>query len=138
MHARIDLFLAGVLVLAVAVCARHPSARVRIVQPHQGDTLTTSDVRVVLETQGVEIIPAVEKRPGTGHHHLFLDTDLTPPDDTIPKGVTGIIHLGRGQTEFTFTDVPPGAHRVIAEVADGDHIPLKPLVVDTVRFVVRR
>ena len=138
MHARIDLFLAGALVLAVAVCARHPSARVHILQPHNGDTLTTSDVRVVLEAKGVEIIPAVEKRPGTGHHHLFLDTDLTPPNDTIPKGATGIIHLGRGQTEFTLTDVAAGAHRLIAVVADGDHIPLKPLVVDTVRFVVQR
>ncbi len=138
MRARIAPFLTGVLALVVAGCARHPSARVHILQPHEGDTLTTSDVRVVLEAKGVEIVPAVEKRPGTGHHHLFLDTDLTPPNDTIPKGVTGIIHLGRGQTEFTFTDVPEGAHRLIAEVADGDHIPLKPLVADTVRFVVRR
>ena len=138
MRTRIDLFVTGVLAVVAAGCARHPAARVRIVQPHQSDTLTTPDVRVVLEAQGVEIVPATEKRPGTGHHHLFFDTDLTPPDDTIPKGVTGIIHLGRGQTEFTFTDVPAGAHRLIAEVADGDHIPLKPLVVDTVRFMVRR
>ena len=95
-------------------------------------------MRVVLEAKGVEIVPAVEKRPGTGHHHLFLDTDLAPPNDTIPKEVTGIIHLGRGQTEFTLTDVAAGAHRLIAVVGDGDHIPLKPLVVDIVRFLARR
>ncbi len=138
MPSRLGLLLASALAFVLAASAAEKPARVRIVQPHNGDTVTTGDVRVVLEAQGVAIVPATEKRPGTGHHHLFLDTDLTPLNEKIPQGVSGIIHLGRGQSEFTFSDVPAGGHRLIAVVADGDHVPLQPPLVDTVRFVVKR
>lgn len=111
---------------------------VRIAEPEDGAVVPGPDVHVVLSAEGIEIVPATERRPGTGHHHLFIDTDLSPPDDTIPQGVTGIIHLGRGQTEFTIQRLAPGEHRVIALVADADHIPIKPLVADTVRFTVQR
>jgi hypothetical protein len=134
---RLGLLLPG-LAFLIAASAQRQSAHVRIVQPRDGDTLTTADVRVVLEAHGVEIVPATDQRPGTAHHHLFLDTDVTPPNEKIPQGVTGIIHLGRGQSEFTFTDVPAGRHRLIAVLADWEHVPLRPLVVDTVRFVVQR
>ena len=129
--------LAGV-VLMLAACRGQPAAAVRIVEPADGAALPGPSVRIVLETRGVPLAPAAEQRPGTAHHHLFLDTDLTPPGDTIPAGVTGIIHLGRAQTEFTFDSVAPGPHRVIAMLADAWHVPLKPLAVDTVRFTVGR
>lgn len=129
-------FVAAAFALLIAAFARQTPARVRIVQPKNGDTVKTTDVRVVLEAQGIEIAPAAEKRPGTGHHHLFLDTDPTPPDSMIPVGVSGIVHLGRGQSEYTFTGVAAGSHRLIAVVAGWDHVPIKPLVVDTIRFVV--
>jgi hypothetical protein len=105
-------------------------------EPADGATLTGPAVRVVLHAEGIELAPAAELRAGTAHHHLFLDTDLTPAADTIPAGVTGIIHLGRAQTEFTFDSVGPGEHRVIAMLADPWHVPTKPLAVDTVRFTV--
>jgi len=111
--------------------------KVRITSPQNNAVVTGTSVHVVLEAHGIEIAPASEERSGTAHHHLFLDTDLTPPDVKIPQGTTGIIHLGRGQTEFTFEKVAPGPHRLIAELADFNHIPLKPLAVDTVRFTVK-
>jgi hypothetical protein len=129
---------AGALALVIATCSRRPAARVQIVEPRDGDTVRSADVRVVLEAQGVEIAPATDTRPGTGHHHLFLDTDVTPLGEKIPQGVTGIIHLGRGQGDFTFTDVPAGNHRLIAVVADSAHVPLQPPVVDTIHFVSQR
>ena len=128
--------LAGVVVMAAA-CRGKPAVAVHIVEPADGATVAAPSVRVVLEATGIEIAPASQQRPGTAHHHLFLDTDLTPPDDTIPSGVRGIIHLGRAQTEFTLDSVAPGPHRVIALLADPWHIPLKPLVADTVRFTVQ-
>ena len=111
--------------------------KVRITSPPNNGVVMGSTVHVVLEAEGITIAPASEERPGTAHHHLFLDTDLTPPEVKIPQGTTGIIHLGRGQTEFTFDKVAPGPHRLIAELADFNHIPLKPLAVDTVRFTVK-
>jgi hypothetical protein len=114
-----------------------PAPQVRIVQPKQGATLTGKTVHVVLEAQGIEIAPAAEHRAGTAHHHLFLDTDLSAGDVGIPAGMPGIVHLGKGQSEYTFEAVTPGPHRLIALLADPNHVPLKPLVADTVRFTVK-
>jgi hypothetical protein len=94
-------------------------------------------VHVTLSASGVELAPAAEERPGTAHHHLFLDVDTGPLDQKIPAGVAGIIHLGRAQTEFHWDSVAPGAHRIIAVLADWQHVPLLPGVTDTVRFVVQ-
>ena len=112
------------------------AAKVKITAPARGATLS-GPVKVTLAATGVEIVPATDERPGTGHHHLFVDRDLTPVDDTMPRGVTGIIHLGRGQTEFVLDSLKPGPHRVIAVVGDSKHRPLKPFVADTVRFTVK-
>lgn len=111
-------------------------AKVKITAPANRATVSVP-VKITLEASGVEIVPATDERPGTGHHHLFVDRDLTPAGDTMPRGVTGILHLGRGQTEFVLDSLPPGRHRVIAVVGDWRHIPLKPLVVDTVWFTVK-
>lgn len=113
-----------------------PQAVVEIVGPAGGAVVEGPNVRVVLAARGVEIAPASEERPGTGHHHLFVDRDLTPLGDTIPSGVSGILHLGRGQTEFVLEGLAPGAHRVIALLADWAHVPLHPPAADTVEFTV--
>lgn len=137
MFGRAAVHHAGVLVIVLASCAKQPPAQVRITQPRDGDTVRAAAVPVVLEAQGVKIVPATDSSPGTAHHHLFLDTDVTPPRQKIPQGVTGVIHLGRGQSDFTFTEVAAGSHRVIAVLADWNHVPLDPQVVDTVEFVVQ-
>ena len=126
----------GAVLLPVAAPAQAAHPKVKIVAPANGATVS-GPVKVVLQASGVEIMPATVERPGTGHHHLFVDHDLTPLADTIPRGVTGILHLGRGQTEFVLDSLKPGPHRVIAVVADWKHVPLKPLVADTVRFTVK-
>lgn len=120
-----------------AACGRGEApVSVRIVEPEDGAVVPGPDVRVVLEAEGVEITDATVDRPGTAHHHLFVNRDLTPLEDTIPAGVTGILHLGRGQTEFVLTGLAAGEHRVIALLADKDHIPLGPPAADTIRFTV--
>ncbi len=112
--------------------------RVDIVEPTGGAIVDSRDVRVVLAVSGVEIAPASEERAGTAHHHLFIDRELGLPADTIPSGVTGIVHLGRGQTEFVIQGLGPGEHTVIAVLADWAHVPLQPLATDTVRFTVQQ
>ena len=127
---------AAALLPGVARAQATSGAKVKITAPPNGATVS-GPVKITLVTTGVEIVPATIERPGTGHHHLFVDRDVTPVNDTIPRGVTGIIHLGRGQTEFVLDSLKPGPHRVIAVVADWNHVPLKPLVVDTLRFTVK-
>lgn len=109
---------------------------VTITSPRNGTTVT-GPVTIKLQATGVRIVPATVEQPGTAHHHLFVDHDLTWISDTIPRGSPGIIHLGRGQTEFVLDSLTPGRHRVIAVLADWRHIPLNPLVSDTVTFTVR-
>ncbi|OLC74370.1 MAG: hypothetical protein AUH78_11225 [Gemmatimonadetes bacterium 13_1_40CM_4_69_8] len=134
---RLALALGAAAILpGVARTQATSGAKVKITAPPNGATVS-GPVKITLVATGVEIVPATIERPGTGHHHLFVDRDVTPVNDTIPRGVTGIIHLGRGQTEFVLDSLKPGPHRVIAVVADWNHVPLKPLVVDTLRFTVK-
>lgn len=114
-----------------------PAVTVTIVEPADGAEVDGPSLRVVLSASGIEIVPAGELQEGTGHHHLYLNADLTPADAPVPTMPNQIVHLGLGQSEWIFEDVPPGVHRIIAVVADGLHMPLQPWVVDTVFVTVR-
>ena len=125
----------AILVVACRGNSTHPA--VMIDAPTSGDTVRGTAVHVTLTAQGVPLAPAADEKPGTAHHHLFLDVDAGPLDQKIPAGVTGIIHLGRAQTEFHWDSVAPGTHRIIAVLADWQHVPLPGAATDTVRFVVQ-
>ena len=137
LRSQVRPLLASLVVVAFAACGDAEPASVQIVEPADGAVLTDGNVRVVLQAYGVEIAPASDARKGTAHHHLFVDRDVTPLRDTIPAGVLGILHLGRGQTEFVLEELEPGEHRVIALLADHSHVPLEPPPADTVRFTVQ-
>lgn len=125
--------------LAIVACSSEPATSdvtVTIDSPAEGDTITGTSVHFTLGATGIEIAPAVDARPETAHHHLYLDADFPQVEASIPMGVGGVVHLGQAQTEYTWENVPPGAHRVIAVLADPGHIPLRPWVTDTVNFVV--
>lgn len=112
------------------------SGAVSFAQPMDGAEVMGSTVEIVLETTGISVVEAGVMDPGTGHHHLFLDADVSPMGEVIPAGVDGIIHKGDGTSVHTLEGVAPGEHRLIAVVADGVHIPLDPLVTDTIFFTV--
>jgi hypothetical protein len=109
---------------------------VTITFPTDGAVVDGPTVTVELAST-VPIVPAGEMTPGTGHHHLYLDADLTEVDVPVPTVEGSIVHMGDASSSFTFEGVSAGSHRLIAVVADGAHIPLQPLVVDTVEFTVR-
>lgn len=113
-----------------------PIGAVSILDPADGTDLMGSSVTVHLSVQGFPIVPAGDMTPGTGHHHLFLDADVTPAGQPIPTVEGSVVHMGNGASEYTFENVPAGQHRLIAVVADGAHVPLQPLVTDTVTFTV--
>lgn len=112
-------------------------ATVEITAPADGSTVDGPSVTVRLDASGVRIVQAGDTTSGTGHHHLYLDDDLTPAGQPVPTVPGRIIHMGDGSAEYVFDDVAPGEHRLIAVVADGVHVPLQPWVVDTVTFTVR-
>lgn len=110
---------------------------VTIVEPRDGAVLDGPTVRVVLETRGLMVVPAGDATPGSGHHHLFLNDDVSPDGLPIPFEEGRVVHLGDGSSEYTLQGLEPGEHRLIAIVGDALHVPLVPAVTDTVRFQVR-
>jgi hypothetical protein len=108
---------------------------VTIVTPMDGALINGNEITVTLSST-VEIVPAGDLTPGTGHHHLYLNADLTPPDQPVPTVPGSIVHMGDASSSFVFENVEPGNYRLIAVVADGVHVPLQPWVVDTVEFTV--
>ena len=108
--------------------------RVTIITPMPG-VQTGSTVTVTLSST-VDILPAGDLTPGSGHHHLFLDADVSEAGVPVPSVPGSIVHMGDASKTYVFEDVPAGAHRIIAVIADGVHVPLQPWVVDTVNFTV--
>lgn len=120
----------------MSTAAEEPIGTVTIVEPAEGAEVDGPAVTVRLEVSGFPIVEAGDMTEGTGHHHLYLDADLTPADVPVPSVEGSIIHMGDGSATYTFQNVAPGEHRIIAVVADGAHFPLQPWVVDTVTFRV--
>lgn len=112
------------------------AATVTFVQPTDGATVTGPDVNISLAVTGVEIAPATDTRPGTGHHHIYINDDVTGTTESIPMDLPNVRHFGTGVEEFALTGLEPGQHRLIAVVADAQHVPLNPLVVDTITITV--
>jgi hypothetical protein len=136
---------AALLLSLVGGCAEPPAREtqeeifrsITITAPLDGDTVEGPDVRVTLGAANLEIVPAGDTTPNSGHHHIIVNADLPAMDAAIPAVEGVYIHMGMGQTEHTLTGLDPGEYRIIALVGDHMHVPLDPVVADTVRFVVR-
>lgn len=114
-----------------------PIATVDIVSPKEGDT-TKADVQVVLTKQNVTIEKASgQKADGVGHYHLFLDTIPVADGVVIPPNSKHTVHIGTGDSVYTFKGLAPGAHQIIAVIGYGDHSAM-PEKRDTVNFVVKK
>jgi hypothetical protein len=113
-----------------------PTAAVRIVTPGKGDS-TGHDVTVVLTKEGVTIAKADGAQvEGTGHYHLFLDTIPSPDGQAIPPNSKHTVHIGTGDSTYTFKGLAAGPHEIIAVIGYGNHFPMATRR-DTVRFVVK-
>jgi hypothetical protein len=112
------------------------NAGVTITSPAKGAT-TGKDVTVTLHAQGVTMAKADGKKvEGIGHYHLFLDTIPTPDNAPIPPTNKKIVHIGTGDSTFTFKGLSAGPHTIIAVIGYGDHSPM-PGRRDTVNFTVK-
>ena len=130
---RYSIALAAAALFATASMAqeRMPSAsgaEVFIISPHDGAKVG-NPVVVQFGLKGMGVAPAGIKMDGTGHHHLFIDTDLpTDLSKPIPAAVENkIMHFGKGQTEVSLT-LPPGKHTLQLLLGDYLHIPHNPPV----------
>ena len=111
---------------------------VNIVSPKEGDS-TGADVKVVLAKEGPVTIEKAsgQKADGVGHYHLFLDTAATADGTIIPPTNKHIVHIGTGDSTYTFKGLTPGAHELTAVIGYGDHSAM-PGRRATVHFVVKK
>lgn len=94
-------------------------ARVFFAEPTNG-SFVDSPVAVVMGVEGMEVKPAGEIVPGTGHHHIIVNGDAIAEGGVVPKD-TQHIHYGKGETE-TELELPPGEHTLRLQFANGAHL----------------
>jgi hypothetical protein len=144
MSTRLKTGLALIAVFAMAhmmpAAAQTPSpvgAKVYIINPKDGAEVT-SPFLVQFGLSGMGIAPAGVEKPNTGHHHLLIDTKLTPEQlkEAIPADDTHK-HFGGGQTEAMVT-LPRGQHTLQLVLGDWTHIPhVPPVMSEPITITVR-
>jgi hypothetical protein len=105
-------------------------AKINIISPKSGAKVT-SPVTIKFGHKGLDIAPAGDKTPNTGHFHLLIDQGL-PSDLTAPLPTTDhLLHYGKAQTEVTLdaSKLPPGKHTLQLIMGDGSHVPHNPALV---------
>ena len=124
-------FVAVTTLAATLASAETPSpagAAVYFINLKDGDTVT-SPFKIQFGLTGMGIAPAGTQIPNTGHHHLLIDTQLSPEQMKQPIPVDAQHrHFGAGQTEVVLT-LPPGQHMLQLVLGDGAHIPHEPPVI---------
>ena len=124
----------GVPAIALAQTAAPPNASVYFINLKDGDTVT-SPFKIQFGLTGMGVAPAGLEWPKTGHHHLLIDTTLSPAELSAPIAMDAKhIHFGGGQTETILT-LPPGQHSLQLVLGDWSHSSFSPPIVSPVIIV---
>lgn len=126
------LVLTAALVLLLGPSGSVAAApQLTVTSPTEGVAIRGTEVTVNFETNGFRLVPSPIPLASTGRNpegnrpdegHLMLWLDLWP-----------VAVVARGEP-YTFTDVPPGEHLLVAELVNNDHSPLSPPLVRQIRF----
>jgi hypothetical protein len=140
-HRQVSIAAALGVVLVCGALAALPrtasvdGARVFFISPADGATVT-SPVVIEFGIEGMAVVAAGDDSPGSGHHHLLVDTGLPDPGLPIPADENHI-HFGDGSTSTELT-LEPGVHTLQLLLGDHLHIPHDPPVTsDTISITVK-
>lgn len=138
--------IARALVVAFAVAALTPAsaqtpspdgAKVYFTNLKDGAEVD-SPFLVQFGLSGMGVAPAGVEKPNTGHHHLLIDTTMTPEQmkEPIPAD-DNHKHFGGGQTEAMVT-LSKGQHTLQLLLGDWTHIPhVPPVMSEPITITVR-
>ena len=115
-------------------CGVAAAQNVDFATPRDGDTVT-SPFKVGFVVRRMEVAPAGEIKPGTGHHHLLINTPPIAENIVIPADDQHK-HFGKGQTD-TELSLPPGEHTISLQFADGAHRSYGEAYRKTIRVTVK-
>jgi len=90
------------------------------VKPHDGDVLEGPVIMVGMDVKGKELRPAGEIIPGTGHHHLIIDSEVVERGKLVPTQME-FMHFGGAETEVP-VKLTKGKHKLTLQFANGHHI----------------
>lgn len=90
---------------------------------------------VRMRVEGFGVAPAGTMVPGTGHHHILVDSGPIKSGEVIPADEKHI-HFGKGQTEAQIS-LPPGKHRLTLQFADGAHRSYGETLAQTIEVLVK-
>jgi len=138
--------MARALVVAFAVAALAPAAaqtpspagaKVYFINLKDGAEVE-SPFLVQFGLSGMGVAPAGVEKPNTGHHHLLIDTTMTPEQMKEPLPADdNHKHFGGGQTEAMVT-LPKGQHTLQLLLGDWTHIPhVPPVMSEPITITVR-
>ena len=103
-------------------------------EPVDGATVT-SPFKVKFAVSGMEIMPAGDMTPRTGHHHLLINADSIKAGEAIAADEQHL-HFGKGQTE-TEVRLAPGKYRLTMQFANGAHQSYGPALSQTISVTVK-
>jgi hypothetical protein len=134
--------IAGIGAISLAGCATAPNPNqppsaaqgVYFISPADGATVT-SPVKVQFGIKGMEVRPAGDATPNTGHHHLLINLPAIPQGQTIPADPQHR-HFGKGQTEAE-VELPPGQYTLTMQFANGYHVSYGPEMSATIHVTVK-
>jgi hypothetical protein len=95
------------------------AASVRFTHPKDGATVT-SPVRMSFAVEGMEVKPAGDMTPDTGHFCLLLDRGPVPEGEMVPA-TNHAVHFSDGQDSVSLP-LPPGRHKLTVQFDNGRHI----------------
>jgi hypothetical protein len=95
-----------------------PAQAVMLLEPANNATVATT-FKVRFGIKGMDVAPAGEILPNSGHHHLLINQDAVAQGESVPFSDQHL-HFGKGQTE-TEVKLPPGTYKLTAQFANGAH-----------------
>jgi hypothetical protein len=135
--------VAAVACLSLPATAQNPvtpspkGAKVYFINIKNGDVVS-SPFLVRFGLSGMGVAPVGVDTANTGHHHLVIDTKLSPEALKAPIAADAKhVHYGGGQTEAMVT-LPPGQHTLQLVLGNWSHIPHDPPVMsETITITVK-
>jgi hypothetical protein len=137
------VIVAAVACLSLPATAQNPvtpspkGAKVYFINIKNGDVVS-SPFLVRFGLSGMGVAPVGVDTANTGHHHLVIDTKLSPEALKAPIAADAKHeHYGGGQTEAMVT-LPPGQHTLQLVLGNWSHIPHDPPVMsETITITVK-
>lgn len=108
-----------ILALAILLnCSKPLQQKVFFIEPKDGSEVT-SPFQLKFGVENLEVAPAGDVKPNSGHHHLLINLDPQPNGEAIPFDDMHK-HFGKAQTETELT-LSPGKYKLTLQFANGAH-----------------